>query len=526
MKRNFKKAFLIIVSALLLSMPAEGRKTICYVPLDNRPISYERVMYLCNSMGFDMLIPDKDLVATRLDNMEPFPGGRTCGDRKSMLEWLKSCEGRCDWYVISLDQMLSGGLVSSRWMDNTDLEFEFEVCDYLKSLSLKHKVILYDTVMRLASTAGYGGYGMTEYDRFRAYGIEERLDLYGKDLTREKIVSTYTIAPDGSEIDAKGLSGAQLDKYFACRERKLRLTERILEGKSDFDWFFLGVDDCTPGNSIHTNEIRYLSGLMHGNGCVGTATDELGLTSLARIAVKEYGGVKANLRFIGGKEKEYADEYNYLSLEDDARFKTEFIGIEEVSDTDHLNILILTRSDHYDKAREEMFESASDLLESGKAVCVIDANSYLPEYGPDAHFGRELLCSDIPLMQLMGYSSWNTASNSLGVGMANAISRYAYLKHHRPSKRSNEAFIKGLAFSYLKDVSYKSCGFGESTLDSDEPCSFNYVLGKLNGSGIVTSIRPFRTREHGTLTVSDFSHPFGRAFEMFFEINIGEWPSD
>lgn len=300
------------MSVLMLSMQAEGRKTICYVPLDNRPVSYERVIYLCNAMGFDILIPDKALVATRLDNMEPFPGGRTSGDRDRILEWLKSCEGRCDWYVISLDQMLSGGLVSSRWMDNTDLEFEFEVCDYLKALSLKHKVILYDTVMRLAFTDGYGGYGMNEYDRSRAYGIEERLELYGDELTREKIVSTYTTAPDGSEIDAKGLSRDQLDKYFACRERKLRLTERILEGKSDFDWFFLGVDDCTPGNSIHTNEIRYLSGLMHGNGCIGTATDELGLTSLARIAVKEYGGVKANIRFIGGGESSMRDRRQFV----------------------------------------------------------------------------------------------------------------------------------------------------------------------------------------------------------------------
>lgn len=125
-------------------------------------------------------------------------------------------------------------------------------------------------------------------------------------------------------------------------------------------------------------------------------------------------------------------------------------------------------------------------------------------------------------MRLMGYSSWNTASNSLGVGMANAISRYAYLKHHRPSKKSSDAFVKGLAFSYLKDVTYKSCGFDESTIDADGPCSFKYVLDKLNGSGIVTSFHPFRTKEHGELTVSDFSRPFGRAFEIFFEINIGE----
>ena len=64
------------------------------------------------------------------------------GDRKALLEWLKSVERKADIFVISLDQMLSGGLVGSRWLDNTDLTFEYEVADYIITLTKKKQVCL------------------------------------------------------------------------------------------------------------------------------------------------------------------------------------------------------------------------------------------------------------------------------------------------------------------------------------------------------------------------------------------------
>ena len=68
-------------------------------------------------------MPESPLFATRLDGQPKNSGGQI-GDRKALLEWLKSVESKADIFIISLDQMLSGGLVGSRWLDNTDLTFE------------------------------------------------------------------------------------------------------------------------------------------------------------------------------------------------------------------------------------------------------------------------------------------------------------------------------------------------------------------------------------------------------------------
>lgn len=132
-----------------------------------------------------MGVPEEDLYRTALDNMEPNKDGSTIGNRKALLEWLREADKTCDYFIISLDQALSGGLVGSRWLSNTDLTFEYEIADEIIRLCKTNTVFLFDTVMRLASIANYQGYGLDDYNILRAYGQVARKTLYGDDLTIE-----------------------------------------------------------------------------------------------------------------------------------------------------------------------------------------------------------------------------------------------------------------------------------------------------------------------------------------------------
>ena len=500
-------------------------KTICYVPIDDRPVNCERVEYLCAAVGFDLLMPEKELTGTRLDNMEPFEGGRTCGDRQALFEWLKACEGKCDYYVLSLDQLLSGGLVSSRWLAGEDISFEQQVCDYVRNLSLRYPVILFDTVMRFASTVGYGGYDYTQYNALREYGMKPRKVLQGADLSPENIVAAYGISPSGQSIAHPGLNEEQLQRYFASRRRKLLLAQSILQGQSNFDWVFLGVDDTAPGNNIQSNELEYLGTLLGPNGCIGTACDDLGLMSIARVALQEYGPVQVDIRYFGGKQMENADSYNYLSLEEDIAQKFKFMGLQyaDAPREDCLTVLVLTRAESpqaYDNARAELLATARDMLDAGLPLCVVDANSGEPHYNPATMLGKELIDSGIPLLELLGFSCWNTASNAVGIGFSTSAARYAYLRAGRPSRSSNRAFVQSMAFCYLKDISYKYCGFRADRFDSTAPYSYNYVLERLNASPVATSFSPLRTAPHGPVSVSNFRYPWNRTFEALFDVNV------
>ena len=40
---------------------------LAYIPLDDRPVNVDRVLYLAQSGDFDVLMPDDDLYSTKLD---------------------------------------------------------------------------------------------------------------------------------------------------------------------------------------------------------------------------------------------------------------------------------------------------------------------------------------------------------------------------------------------------------------------------------------------------------------------------
>ena len=175
--------------------PRAGAPVIAYVPLDDRPDNAERVVYLAESLGYELAMPERDLYRTRLDGQPPNENGTQYGDRGALYEWVAKQEAAgCDRYILSLDQLLSGGLVSSRAMTGenpvtlssgetlVEAELLTAVIDLLAA-DENNRIWLLDTVMRLAATTGYGGFGLNEYNALRTYGMAPRPHLEGTDLT-------------------------------------------------------------------------------------------------------------------------------------------------------------------------------------------------------------------------------------------------------------------------------------------------------------------------------------------------------
>jgi hypothetical protein len=164
-------------------VPEETRETIAYVPLDDRPDNAERVVYLAESLGYRLEMPGEDWYMTKLDSQPLNENGTQAGDRAKLYEWvLAQEENGCDRYILFLDQLLSGGLVNSRHIsgenpvtlpDGTTMT-ETELLNRLMmtlTADGNNQVWLLDTVMRLAPTCGYDGFGIDEYNRLREYGM-------------------------------------------------------------------------------------------------------------------------------------------------------------------------------------------------------------------------------------------------------------------------------------------------------------------------------------------------------------------
>ena len=491
---------------------------VAYVPLDNRPVNLDRAVYLAASCGLELVMPEEYLFRTALDNMEPNPDGSTLGNREALLEWLREADQTCDAFVISLDQMLSGGLVGSRWLDNTDLTFEYEVIDEIARLCENNTVILFDTVMRLASTTGYQGWGMDEYNALRSYGQVARRQLTGNELTVENIIAGYRYDANGKKI-LFGHTEETLSRYLASRERKLRIADYLLRNAGDkMDSLYLGVDDSSPEVTIQTNEINYLTGLLGGKGVLSAGTDELGLCGLTRMATLLYGSPKLHISYYGPGKDMPADSFDIETLDSMIGTHLDFLNVVETDDAKNaLQVLILTRGSSRSD-RQALLTQAKKNISNHIPTMLLDVSLQASELSSMMFYE-----SDIQIGMLMGYSSWNTAGNATGLALSLGISRYAYLSSVPESTpAANEAFLKSMAFAYIKDISYIQFHRSiDGIMNEDYTCPAPLILRRLNAGKIITSFTSYRESGHGEVKVSNFRYPWNRNFEMTFDIEVG-----
>lgn len=493
--------------------------TIAYLPLDNRPVNDLRPLWLAESCGIRLLMPDEALYATRLDGQSLNPNGTSYGDRAALLQWLKDNEAQCDAFVISLDQLLSGGLVSSRALCGTELSFEISAIDYLAELSARKPVYVFDTVMRLASTVGYQGLGLEEYMQFRAYGAVARRALTGDALTIENICRGYRFDENGAEIQTE-LSAQALESYLRARERKLRLADRMLQKSEDLAYFWIGVDDSVPQTSIQTNEIAYLRARLGENAALFCAADELGMMGITRAYLDLCKWVPTlSVRYFGGQEDSYADAFDIVSLREAVEQHITALGCTAAEQGGAAEVLVLTRV-CTDADEAAFLQAWQDNDAAGRPTIVIDASGS----------GRapEPTVRAMSLKYLLGYSAWGTAANALGIGLSMGVARLAWLScESAPQTSDSEAFAKGLIFAFVKDLAYyRRCRAKLNDLTPagieacllDEPLT-QEILGTFDGAELTAS-------KSGAVcclprpTLTDFSAPFARTYEVDFLVQL------
>ncbi len=478
---------------------------IAYIPLDDRPVNTERVALLAQSAGFRLVMPDESLYRTALDGQLLNPNGKPYGDGNALLQWLTETDA--DYYAISVDQILSGGLVNSRHM--CQITDEFQQIDRLLEALAGKPVILFDTVMRLAPTVGYGGHTLAEYEALRAYGRLPRPILSGE-LTADRVIAGYEVP---TALDAASVSG-----YLAARSRKLRLAEHLLLSQGENTLLFYGIDDSSPENTVQTNEIAFLEQKL-SNGHIFAGTDELGLMAVTRLICDHYGSPGVSIRYFGADPKAPADAYDTSSLEGSIAGHLAALGAAADPANPHLSLLVFGGNDP-----AGLLACYRENLQNNIPTMVVDlgADFCLPE----AMLAQEAM----DLRCLLSYSAWNTAGNSIGIALSNGIARYLYLRHSAgPVAGANSAFIRGLALSFAKDVSYASIQLRLTGPDQAEALRlvqagsglcFDHFAKMLAGKAFLTSLSPAQTGTMPRLSVTGLSFPWGRTFEANLEIEI------
>ena len=553
---------------------AEG-EVITYVPLDDRPDNEERVIYLAESLGYSLAMPERDLYHTALDDQPLNANGTQSGDRGALLTWVLEQErSGCDRYVLSMDQIMSGGLVHSRAMFNHEdiackpdgrqvTLSEYQAMGLLLQTLAEdsdNRVWLLDSVMRLAPTVGYQGGALEEYNALRAYGAEPRPELSGAELTLGDIEANYVLGARGQLLDYKdyGLTDAWMAEYLAARSRKLELSHTMMETvtgiRADNIRVLIGIDDSSEENSIQKNEIAYLRSLLREGDALLSGVDDLAFKAVAKLYLEEIGwqGAAASVEYFGGTEDQPACAYDYKALEEIVEEHFGFFDLElrDAGSGCEFAVLVLTqpkdeakKADYY----ETLIRELNGYRKGGTPVILIDAGN--GRYGTAFH---EALTKKSELGWIMSYAGFLDMAIVTGTALSHGVARFAFLHHGEQTEVTERAFLRTVADSILKDFCYKNivrndilnfvrgdlAGSADNfhqpdidraailaRLESGMKTATADVIRNLERSNFISALpgtRAYAERGWGGIELTDYRFPWDRAFEIGMDIRLGE----
>lgn len=550
------------------SAPAD-EPVIAYVPLDDRPDNEERVVYLADSLGYELLLPERDDYQTRLDGQPLNENGTQYGDRADLYEWILEQEAAgCDRYILSMDQMLSGGLVSSRSLTGenpvtlsdgrtlTEAELLTELIELLAA-DENNQVWLLDTVMRLAATTGYGGFGLNEYNALRTYGMAARPHLEGAELTVENIVADYPLGTDGQPIQVEAeepLPEGAVENYLASRERKLRLSETLFNALTGTEGRFhvlIGIDDSSEEDSIQKNEIALLRSFLREGDALLSGVDDLAFKAVARLYLDECGweGAAVSVQYFGGTEDQPACAYDYQSLTTIMEEHFDFFDLTAAEPgAEEMSVLVLTQpadgamQTEYCGALIDQLNANRDV---GMPTILIDAGN--GTYGTTFH---EMLTEDAELGWLLSYAGFLDMAIVTGTALSHGVARYAFLHHGEQTEATERAFLRTVADSILKDFCYKNVVRNDiltyvrdelggnadnfwmpdidreavlERLENGMEAATADVIENLERSNFISALEPYTERGWGGVELTNYRFPWDRAFEIGMDIQLGEF---
>ena len=595
LKKRILSLILLAAMAVSLICPAlaadsganaasKQKDAIVYIPLDDRPLSLSRVQQLADSLDLSLVVPDQDLFATKLDGQPKNSNGTQCGDRGALVAWLMEQAEQYDTFILSMDQLLSGGLMNSRCMaemepivlPNGKTMTEYDVIDYIASLSETKHVYVIDSILRIALSSGYGGYGVDAYNLTRSYGMRARKVLSDQELTVDNIIQNYTNFASaqnadltGEAVDAEselvnelGLEAVleaeqrtavvtQLDQnaviaqYLKIRERKLRLVDYAVKKLAfrEHVEYVLGVDDSSAGNNIHTNEIAYVKKVAGDKITILSALDGIAQMVLSRYYGEQTDsqGTTLGIRYYGF-EKDWVPAFNYMTVSELVDSTAAYMNAEICQEDGDISLLMVASGSDSSKNKTafmQLVEQINQNERNGVPTILLDFTSQ------DRTLLHEMLIDSVHLGYLLSYSGNYDNVIQVPMALSYGVSRYRSMQRSI-SERARLAQVGTIVTSLVEEY-YKSDGVSAATnqqltamgancnnfgvenqqtlrsyqqvLDKNMKQETGELLENFLRSNTIVSLKPYTTAAIAQVEIPEYIYPWNRTFEIQFDVS-------
>ena len=429
-----KAVSLAVASFFLCASPAALAKTILYVPQDDRPVDYEYTVSTAEAAGYQVLTPPAQYLS----------GMNFHGSPDKLMAWVNANAGKADAMVLSIDSLVYGGLVDSR-KHNLPMETLTARLEKVEALHKSHKnvpIYVFSTVMRSPWAGGKG----VEPDYYLTMGSD-----------------IYQLASLQAKMDEEGLNPQERNDWFAImrrvpmeylqdwynrRRKNMSINYRLIDDarKGVFTYYSLGHDD----NSVSTQsslESKYLK--MAGTGIPKTVfgsfpgADQLGLLLITR-ASNDFNNYHPKITVIYPL---VCGEMTVPRYDGQAIGKTIASHVEAIGgtmvDNERPDLLLAVNTPLTTSTTESanfenfpiMLQSTRDFLTQIEKAVNLDIPVSIVDMAFSNGSDNTLvygLYQDKMMYRLAAYNGWNTASNSVGYGIAQGVlSKYMTADAHR-----------------------------------------------------------------------------------------------
>lgn len=398
--------FIQLPPATSVELQQNYKYKLILIPLDTRPPCQKMVINAGKMAGVQIITPPSEIMDYYTRQ----------GDTKEIQRWLMDNIDKSDGVIVSIDQLLHGGLLASR-ESGTKQDESQTLLKFMRDLKIKAKdkpIYAFNVLPRITPPP------TLESDSKKMIKISRLIDEISIFANEDDIKLLADLKEDIKQED--------LDIYLDLFRRNTALNKELINLAKEgiITKLVIGQDDGEDFG-IPNMEKKSLVNYVHSLGIsddvvmITKGADEVALSLLANfVQTKTNYQPKVYVEYNDEKAMRTVMPFMAGSVGSTVEEKLVMANAKKVNSPQEAGLIlyVFIGDDENISTQRQSALKIKKYLEQGKKVALVDLSKH---FSASEVLFPMLLKENVPINELTSYAGWNTASNSIGTALANAI---------------------------------------------------------------------------------------------------------
>lgn len=398
--------FIQLLPAVSVELQQNYKYKLILIPLDTRPPCQKMVVDAGKMAGVQIITPPSEIMDYYTKE----------GDTKKIQKWLMDNIDKSDGVIVSIDQLLHGGLLASRESGIKQDESQI-LLKFMRDLKIKAKdkpIYAFNVLPRITPPP------TLESDSKKMIKISRLIDEISIFKNEDDIKLLADLKEDIKQED--------LDIYLDLFRRNTALNKELINLAKEgiITKLVIGQDDGEDfgiPNMEKKSLVNYVHSLGISNDVVmiTKGADEVALSLLANFVQKKANyQPKVYVEYNDEKAMRTVMPFMAGSVGSTVEEKLVMANAKKVNSPQEAGLIlyVFIGNDENMSTQRQSALKIKKYLEQGKKVVLVDLSKH---FSANEVLFPTLLKEDVPINELTSYAGWNTASNSIGTALANAV---------------------------------------------------------------------------------------------------------